>query len=285
MKVNDYELIRALADYRSMRIAATKLYLSQPAISQRLKHIEALWDTTLFIRSAKELTLTPEGEKVVAYAREHLEREENLRQSLKSTGVSGTLSLAVSTVVSQYTLPSLLQAYLREYPDVKIELTTGLSQDIRSAKNVHIKLLRGEKPAEQFVQALEPDPLYLMEQRHTSSRANSQVLIQFKSDASYQAAIDEWLMANERFPEQTIVVDQIETSKQLVLHGIGMAVLPESSLKGFHESEYSRTPLLLDNKPLTRPTWVSCTKGAEHLPQVVAFLELLDVSFPLSQNS
>ena len=66
----ELEIIKTLAEEGNMRKAADRLFLSQPALSQRLQSIEKEWDALLFIRSQKGLEPTPAGELVVEYAKE-----------------------------------------------------------------------------------------------------------------------------------------------------------------------------------------------------------------------
>ena len=55
MTTTELEIIIALAEEGNMRKAAERLFLSQPAFSQRLQSIEKEWGTLLFIRSQKGL--------------------------------------------------------------------------------------------------------------------------------------------------------------------------------------------------------------------------------------
>ena len=59
--------------------------------------------------------------------------------------------------------------------------------------------------------------------------------------------------------KRTIVVDQIETYKQLVLNGIGYALLPSTVLKEVQENMY-KTPV-----QLTRETWLLTSESARQL--------------------
>lgn len=70
--MNEFELIKALAEEGNMRKAAERLFLTQPALSQRLQTIEKEWGTRLFIRSQKGLEPTPAGELVIEYAKKVL---------------------------------------------------------------------------------------------------------------------------------------------------------------------------------------------------------------------
>src|SRR5699024_11870966 len=76
------------------------------------------------------------------------------------------------------------------------------------------------------------DPLYIFDTERFSSSGElkKRPLISFKSDDSMHALVDDWLYHHndEIKPLKTIRVDQIETCKQFMMQGIGMAVLPES---------------------------------------------------------
>lgn len=62
MEIHQLEQFETIADSRTMREAADKLFLSQPALSQNLKKLEAELGCTLFDRSHNQLELTPYGE-------------------------------------------------------------------------------------------------------------------------------------------------------------------------------------------------------------------------------
>lgn len=53
----------AAAQHRSFSKAAESLYLTQPSVSRYINQLEQEWETTLFVRSGKAVTLTPQGEE------------------------------------------------------------------------------------------------------------------------------------------------------------------------------------------------------------------------------
>ena len=53
MNLTELELLSVLANEMNMRKAAERLFVTQPALSQRLQSIEKEWGTSLFIRSHK----------------------------------------------------------------------------------------------------------------------------------------------------------------------------------------------------------------------------------------
>lgn len=100
--------------------------------------------------------------------------------------------------------------------------------------------------------------------------------IQFKSDSNYYQEIQDWW--HHRFSthaKRVIVVDQIETCKQMALNGIGYAILPEITLHGIGNDLY-KIPLLNEqNQPIGRDTWLLGYQSAFQLKQVSAFVEVI----------
>ena len=61
MEIHQLEQFKAIAESRTMREAADKLFISQPALSQNLKKLEAELGCTLFDRAHNQLAITPYG--------------------------------------------------------------------------------------------------------------------------------------------------------------------------------------------------------------------------------
>ena len=83
MTATEAEIIKVLAEEKNMRKAAERLFLTQPALSQRLQSIEKDWGAQLFLRSQKGLTATPAGELVIQYAIEQLLNERKYLKRFK----------------------------------------------------------------------------------------------------------------------------------------------------------------------------------------------------------
>ncbi|MDQ0256076.1 DNA-binding transcriptional LysR family regulator [Evansella vedderi] len=281
MKVEDYELLVALHRAGTVKGAAEKLMISQPAISQRLKQIEQNWGMEFFVRTPRQLMITPAGEKVVNHGEEMLKKEAELRDELAALKgeVAGTLSIGVSSVIGQYVLPSLLERYIENYPKVQLHLTTGLSQEIRkNLLNFHVAIIRGDKIKTQLCHHFMNDKLFLIEKAGSRNGGGQlRPLIVFEGDESLQSSLSKWLIEHNQVKfSQIIKVDQIGTCKQLMKKGIGSAILPESAIVDLADDGYNRQSLRIGDKPLSRDTWVTYSKEATALPQVEAFLKLLE---------
>src|SRR4029453_16864185 len=74
LEVRHLQLVSAVADVGSLTRAGDRLHLTQSALSHQLRDIESRLGTALFLRVGKRLVLTPAGERLLASAREVLER-------------------------------------------------------------------------------------------------------------------------------------------------------------------------------------------------------------------
>lgn len=278
MKIDDYILLVKLQEIGTIRGTAKSILISQPAVTQRLKYIEEYFGQIIFIRTSKKLMLTPVGEMILTHAKSVVEGEEALKNSLieSSDTVQGTLSIACSSLISQRFLPAILASYTGLYPNVSIDLVTGISEDIkRDHKNYHVCIIRGEKLKESTCSRIFEDPLYIFDtEPFPKSKIKERPLIAFKSDDSMHELVDNWLYHHQDNikPVKTIRVDQIETCKQFMKQGLGMAVLPKSVSDTMME-EYPHLELTLNNKSVTRSTWVCYQEEVKKLPQVEKFLE------------
>ncbi len=282
--LSEFQLLSVLATEMNMRKAAERLFVSQPALSQRLQTIEKEWGTKLFIRSQKGLTLTPAGELVIEFANEVLGKEEKVKEAIHGldSEVYGTLKIAVASIVGQNWLPKVLKKYMNRYPHAKIALITGWSSEISRAlyeDQAHIGIIRGTPEWKGVKMHLFEDSLYLVDKVITSPEQvlkTDRPFIQFKSDSNYFQEIQDWWYRNfQTSPKRTLVVDQIETCKQMALNGIGFAILPAITLNQM-DKDIFKIPLLDEaGMPLKRDTWLLGYESSFKLKQVQAFVEII----------
>lgn len=283
---SDYEIISILSKEQNMRRAAEKLFLTQPALSLRLQNIEKDWGTQLFIRSQKGLMPTPSGEIVIDFSEEVLLKQEQAREKVQvlSSKVHGTLKIACASIVGQNWLPTVLKKYVSQYPEAKISLHTGWSSEIvRSLVEgeAQIGIVRGQTEWKGKKIHLFKDTLYLVDQEMTTLediQKSNKPFIQFKSDSSYYQEIQQWWQKNfSMTPKQQIVVDQIETCKQMALNGLGYAILPSITLSDY--DHFNKIPLNHEDPAfeLTRDTWLIGYDAAFELPQVQSFVKMATI--------
>jgi DNA-binding transcriptional LysR family regulator len=281
----DAEIIKILDEERNMRKAAERLFLTQPALSQRLQTIEKYWGTELFIRSQKGLTPTPAGELVIQYAVETLQKKEDVFEKIHAleSKVHGTLKIACASIVGINWLPKVLKEFVTKYPDAKISLITGWSSEIVKALyegEAHVGIVRGQSEWKGKKIHLFRDTMYLVDkeiERIEDILTTERPFIQFKSDSNYYQEIQLWWQRHfSTSPKRQIIVDQIETCKQMALNGIGYAILPSITLNGEEDVNKISLTSSKHDEGLTRDTWLIGYDSAFKLRQVEAFVEVVN---------
>ena len=106
----------AIVDSGSITAAARKLYLSQPALSQRLKQIEEQLGCQLIDRSGKPLQLTQAGQIYYEWARRTLDDAERMERDINAVSNSSVRRLMVGTSFSRSSsiLPDIIERFERE---------------------------------------------------------------------------------------------------------------------------------------------------------------------------
>ena len=120
---------------------ANVLHTSQPGVSRQIRELEDELGIELFVRAGKRLTgLTEPGGHVLPIIERILQDSHNLRQASQEyvAQQSGTLSIAATHSQARYALPTAVQEFRLQFPDVKLHLHQG------SPRQVAEMLLSGE---------------------------------------------------------------------------------------------------------------------------------------------
>ena len=116
-----------IAEGSSFSEASRRLGLGQPTVSEHVRKLEKAVGHRLFIRDTHSVTLTLEGEAMVAFARSILETSERAARHFAGAKLRGRLRFGASEDLVQSWLPEILAGFVREHPLVDLELTIALS--------------------------------------------------------------------------------------------------------------------------------------------------------------
>ena len=72
MDQRDCTILQYLSEDLNLTKAAERLYMTQPALTYRIQQIEKEFNTRLIVKTGKGIRFTPEGERVVKFARKML---------------------------------------------------------------------------------------------------------------------------------------------------------------------------------------------------------------------
>ncbi|MDU5679563.1 MAG: LysR family transcriptional regulator, partial [Pseudomonas aeruginosa] len=120
-----------VARLKSFRLTAEKLFSTQASISSRIAVLEDELGVKLFVRDSRGVTLTPEGDKVLAYAERMMDTMHALKQSL-DTGAStqGRIRIGAMDTVIHTWLSPLVARVTETFPAVEIELMADTARNL-----------------------------------------------------------------------------------------------------------------------------------------------------------
>jgi LysR family transcriptional regulator, cys regulon transcriptional activator len=134
MKLQQLRYLAAVAkNGLNITAAAEKLHTSQPAVSKQLKLLEDELGFNVFVRSGRTLAkITPAGQQVIDRAIRVLREVQNIKDisaELKGEN-SGVLSIGTTHTQARYVLPPVIKQFRAQYPDVRLQLHQGTSEQI-----------------------------------------------------------------------------------------------------------------------------------------------------------
>ncbi len=132
MTVRQLEIFVAVLERRSFRKAAEHVGLSQPALSQQVKELEAGLGTPLFERLGRTVTPTEAGRLLEGYARRVFAALQGAQEAIgELRGLRrGSLLLGASSTPGIYLVPWLLGRFKARYPGIDVALRIGNSREI-----------------------------------------------------------------------------------------------------------------------------------------------------------
>lgn len=122
-----YKVFYYVGQLGSITLAAEKLCISQPAVSQAIRQLELSIDAKLFIRTSKGVRLTREGELLYSYVKSGLDEiwyGENMLRRMQDLD-TGEVRIGASDMTLQFYLLPFLERFHEKYPKVKVTVSNG----------------------------------------------------------------------------------------------------------------------------------------------------------------
>jgi len=109
---------------------AKEMKLSQSAISMSIKELESILGRPVFDRINKKLVLNEVGRAFHKEIDPMYKKLSDIEYEFKNSENKGMIRVGASTTIVDYLMPSIICAYMSAYPDVKITLKEGNTQEI-----------------------------------------------------------------------------------------------------------------------------------------------------------
>ncbi len=123
-------MISTIAETQNITKAAEKLFLTQSALSQQLKHIESRLMTDLFFRTKRKMILTSTGKRVLKAANHVIDILDDTELEIAKivNGDKGELKVGTQCMFCYKWLPSVLAVFQTKFPNIEFEI--GNSENV-----------------------------------------------------------------------------------------------------------------------------------------------------------
>lgn len=247
MQLQQLRTFYEVAATGSFTRAAEKLYLTQPAVTQQVRALEAELGFPLIERRGRRIRLTPAGDALLAYPPRLLALlDEGLNAAREAAGRSErTLRLGAGDTVATYLLPDVIRAFNARRPEAALRLVVGNTERLLEAvlnNEVELAIWARREEHELLVQhpfghaplvavfqpgdplvgvggAREPPRLWARELtgRRLLLRGRASAIRRFIDDFVHRAGLD---------TSDAIEMDHLEAIKRTVEIGFGVTIAP-----------------------------------------------------------
>jgi DNA-binding transcriptional LysR family regulator len=251
MLIAQLEAFLAVAERRGVSRAAKALYLTQPALSARLRNLERELGTELFVRTPTGVRLTQAGHAFRPIAQRILQTLADGRRVVSelADGEAGRLVLGAAPAASAYLLPGLVKRFRETHPDVRVVVHTGHSEEVLELvrrEQVQLGLVRDlGHPDVVATPVFEDEIVLVVPPGHAFASEGERIrvadletarLILFDRTTSYFELTSPVFREAGFVPKGVLEIDNVEAAKKMVEHGLGPALLPRSAVTDELES-------------------------------------------------
>lgn len=251
----------AVAECLAFGKAAEQLSVSRPALTRRVQRLEAALGSALLERSTRQVVLSPTGRLFLPLALQVIHDLDAAVQTVQddARGRAGHLTLASLPTVAAHLLPRIIRDFRVRWPEIRLRVTecraTAVMRKLREGSVEFGFTFCAGREIDLAFDPILTDPYCLIMPPGHALAAQTRVawqdlkphaLITAGTRSGNMRLLEEALHGVDWRPDTTYEIDHLTTSLGLVEAGLGIAVVPQSSLpSGPHPSIVMR--------PLTDP--------------------------------
>lgn len=255
----------------SFQAAASRLNMTQPAISVRIRELERILNVKLFQRGGRTITLTAKGRELVAYAERVLFDVDMIyKQVGNSRSMAGLVRLGMGEVSALLWLPKMLKDLSNRAPglivDVDVDLTINLHEKLIKGEvdvgvmvgpisSLHLRVQELKKiPMVWAVAASWPEPIASI----TKETLAEMPIMSLTRDSHMHILIQDWFNQSGLRATRLYSCNHVTTIMRLVSEGFGAAILPLPLI----ENDDSIRPLAIEG-PMNKLDFVSVVRRSD----------------------
>ena len=236
----DLDLLRALlavVECGSFTSAATRLHSTQSTISQKIRRLEEQAGHRLLERNNQGIATTEMGQTLLGYARQMLMLNDQMSEALSGAPITITVRLGVPEDFASGRTMQALASFNRRYPQVRLEVTSGLSRDLLLDYDqgeldlILIKQRHHNRPA---IALLPEHTAWVDSATHPVFHLDPIPLVTFPHRGVYREEIISAVESLGRRWRISFTSSSLSGIQGAVAHGMGISLLPRRAVTNQH---------------------------------------------------
>jgi DNA-binding transcriptional LysR family regulator len=269
-----FEAIVAVADTGSFTLAASRLSVSQPTLSDIVARTEAELGLKLFERTTRSLSMTADAAQIIEVAREALERYRSALEEIadRAEGRNGRVTVALLPSVAYAALPDALVVFRKRYPSIRISIRDAHHDQAVEAVRSGVAdigvtmrppadsgLLYEEIGRDVFVAVGSPATPWLTEESISWRALGQASFIAICHGSSVRRITDHTFETAGVSIRPAIEAASVSSAMALARAGLGITALPALALSMFEKGAAVSRPLV--EQPVTRGLGIIMRRG------------------------
>lgn len=228
--------------YGSLHAAGRSLRISPPTLSYSISELERILNVKLFNRSSKGMDLTSEGDKLKIFCQRFFEELSSISQNLSNPEFTPKrkIKIGIFPSIAIYFWP-LVYEYLGQNDDLLISLNTNRSQVLLESlvkKEIDVAItVDSIKEGSIIKQLLYEDhyAFYVSKSKNIQRESFKNEVLFYMPEARDQEGknLRQYLTGSNLKFNNEFELDSLEVTKEFVLRGYGIGILPTQVAKAF----------------------------------------------------
>lgn len=236
-----YRIFCVVAKYENISKATKELYISQPAITQRINNLEKQLNIKLFYRKPDGMKLTREGKQLYDYVKDSIEIMNNVENKFDNylkKNKSNSIKIKSTNFVENLCLCNAIITFSKKYPEIGINLATGTEEeaiedvineqiDIIAIKDAYNNSELQKIATQKLTPCLYTSTEYLNKQNQEVdiyNKCQNYTFILPKKDSLERVEFDKFCKKYHLTIGQKYETESIDIRNYFVLNGFGIAV-------------------------------------------------------------
>ena len=261
----------------SLTAASKILHISQPSISLALGNLETELQTELFVRGKQGVISTDDGNRLYPFAKHLLDQASGIKSFFTSSRHKHLIKINVTRSIRIGLIARILKTVISELPDLELRINDEQSNtDIRFTSNHLVTEDELFVPLwkESLVVALPKDNVLQVKKKLNLDELLEYPLIE-RTSCEFHSQMMKSIAQNDGDVSVAAKVDSEEWAVALVESGIGIAIVPESSIWG----NDSIASCEISGETISRHVGIAYTKGDANRQEINNIIQVCENGF------